>query len=89
MSAHPFGTQMNGDVERLNLFAVAVSFYVDARNDVLAYEAVASDLDRDDPYLLALEVMKAHAAEVVKAHAMTLSGNGVIDRCIAALKAAP
>lgn len=87
MSAHPFGPTPDADVERLHLFSLAVSSYVQARTDLVRYETVRSETDVDDPYLMALEITKLKASEVVKAQALTLIGHGVVERCIASLEA--
>ena len=87
MSAHPFGPTPHQDVERLQLFSIALSTYKDARSSLLAYEAVRSEVDPDDPYLLTLELTKVRASEMVKAQALILSAHGVFDRCIHALEA--
>lgn len=87
MSAHPFGPTPHQDVERLQLFSIALSSYRDARSSLLAYETVRSEMDPDDPYQLALELTKVKAAELVRAQALILSAHGVFDRCIHALEA--
>ena len=92
MSAHPFGPQPTPPADRLRLFEAAIGEYAKARVDISEYgghlamhtgPVVGPDRDR----LTELALAQHLAGERLKALAMTLVTEGLLDRCIDVLEA--
>jgi hypothetical protein len=91
MSTHPHGSKADLDAKQLVEFKSAVEAYSVARQLAMTYEASKDDHPEaftivDQAELTKRHVDKFKASQELQAQALTLTGNGILQRCILMLE---